>query len=81
MSADYQLARRWFAGGRYDRAGHAEDASAIDRGQSLALTFWPSEFSQLRGQYRRTAYAAGAVAHELLMQLQFSIGVHGAHPF
>ena len=27
--------------------------------QSLLLTYWPSEFSQVRGQYRRTNYADG----------------------
>ena len=45
------------------------------------LTYWPSEFSQVRGQYRRTAYADGPTANELLFQLQFAIGAHGAHPF
>jgi hypothetical protein len=35
----------------------------------------------VRGQYRRTNYALGETANELLFQLQFSIGVHGAHPF
>ena len=51
---DYQFARRWFAGARYDRSDRADDASLFDTGQSLVLTYWPSEFSQVRGQYRRT---------------------------
>jgi len=45
------------------------------------LTYWPSEFSQVRGQYRRTNYGDGPDANELLFQFQFSIGAHGAHPF
>jgi hypothetical protein len=81
VSADYQFARRWFVGGRYDRSGRAADASLIDIGQSAILTYWPSEFSQIRGQYRRTEYAPGPTANEVLFQLQFSIGAHGAHPF
>ena len=81
VSGDYQFARRWFAGGRFDRSDHADNASLRDRGQSLVLTYLPSEFSQLRGQYRRTAYGQGPTAHEFLMQLQFAIGAHGAHPF
>jgi hypothetical protein len=81
VSGDYQLGRRWFAGLRYDRSDRADDASLFDRGQSLLLTYWPSEFSQVRGQYRRTAYGDGPTANELLFQLQFSIGAHGAHPF
>jgi hypothetical protein len=81
VSGDYQLARRWFAGARYDRSNHADDASLLDTGGSLLLTFWPSEFSQVRGQYRRTNYALGPTADEFLFQFQFSIGAHGAHPF
>jgi hypothetical protein len=81
VSADYQFARRWFVGGRYDRSGRAAAASLTDIGQSAILTYWPSEFSQIRGQYRRTEYAAGPTANEALFQLQFSIGAHGAHPF
>jgi len=80
-SADYQFARRWFLGGRFDRSQRAEDASLRDSGASLILTYWPSEFSQIRGQYRHTRYAEDEQANELLFQFQFSIGAHGAHPF
>ena len=80
-SGDYQLGRRWFAGARYDRSDRARDAALTDSGASLVLTYWPSEFSQLRGQYRLTRYAEHFDAHEFLMQLQFSLGAHGAHPF
>jgi hypothetical protein len=81
LSGDYQFARRWFGGLRFDRSDRAADASLLDTGQSAILTYWPSEFSQVRGQYRRTAYADGPVANEFLFQFQFSIGAHGAHPF
>jgi hypothetical protein len=81
LSGDYQFARRWFVGGRYDRSGHADDATVIDKGASALLTYWPSEFSQVRGQYRHTNYADGPAANEFLFQFQFSIGAHGAHPF
>jgi hypothetical protein len=80
-SADYQLARRWFAGARFDRSERAEDPGTTDKGGSLLLTFWPSEFSQVRAQYRHTRLGDGARANELLFQLLFSIGAHGAHPF
>ena len=81
VSGNYQFARRWFTGARIDRSGQAADRSMVDEGQSVMLTFWPSEFSQIRGQYRRTNYAAGSTANEFLFQFQFSIGAHGAHPF
>ena len=81
VSGDYQLGRRWFAGARLDRAGRAIDGSLIDTGGSLIVTYWPSEFSQVRAQYRRTNYALVESANELLFQFQFAIGAHGAHVF
>jgi hypothetical protein len=107
VSGDYQFARRWFLGGRFDRSERLTNAampnnvaallipSAVvlpnvspassglfqDTGGSLVLTYWPSEFSQIRGQLRRTRYGEGLTANELLFQFQFSIGAHGAHPF
>ncbi len=80
-SGDYQLGRRWFVGGRYDYAQRARDDRQLDRGTAAVLTYWPSEFSQIRGEYRFTRYAEGFSANELLMQVQFSLGAHGAHPF
>jgi hypothetical protein len=81
VSGDYQFGRRWFAGVRYDRSDRPDNASALDTGSSFVITYWPSEFSQVRTQYRRTNYFGGPAADELLFQFQFSIGAHGAHPF
>jgi hypothetical protein len=81
VASDYQLARRWFLGGRFDRSGRLTDPALHDTAGSVILTFWPSEFSQIRGQLRRTRYAERLTANELLFQFQFSIGAHGAHPF
>jgi hypothetical protein len=80
-SADYQLGRRWFLGGRYDLSDRSRFANLTDKGGSLVLTYWPSEFSQIRGQYRHTSYADNISANELFMQVIFSLGAHGAHPF
>ena len=81
VSGDYQVGRRWFTGVRYDRSDRATDASLFDTGGSFIVTYWPSEFSQVRTQYRRTNYALGPAANEFLFQFQFSIGAHGAHTF
>jgi hypothetical protein len=81
VSGDYQFARRWFGGVRFDRSDRANDASLVDKGPSLVVTYWPSEFSQIRGQYRRTTYAEGVTSNEALFQFLFSIGAHGAHVF
>ena len=78
---EYQFARRWYAGARYDRSAHPFDNTLVDTGGSFFLTYWPSEFSQVRGQYRRTNYGDDVNANEFLFQLNFSIGAHGAHVF
>jgi hypothetical protein len=78
---EYQFARRWYIGGRYDRSQRALDASIRDTGGSVFLTYWPSEFSQIRGQYRRTNYGDRPKADEVLFQFNFAIGAHGAHVF
>ena len=91
-SGEYRLNRRWIVGGRYDRTGRARQANLIDSGFSALLTYWPSEFSQIRGQYRFARYAEGpgcprltqerfCDANELRFQFLFVLGAHGAHPF
>jgi hypothetical protein len=80
-SLDYRMNRRWTVGGRFDRSGRATNASLTDTGFSAILTYWPSEFSQIRTQYRFGRYAGGIDANELLLQFIFVLGAHGAHPF
>src|SRR5881296_1421072 len=48
-SADYQMKRRWFLGGRYDWSDRSRFANVTDKGAAATLTYWPSEFSQVRG--------------------------------
>ena len=100
VSGDYQLGRRWFLGGRFDRSqrsactptfpetNNAEVCSGLlfnsllqDTAGSALLTYWPSEFSQIRAQLRRSRYGEGLTANEFLFQFIFSMGAHGAHPF
>jgi hypothetical protein len=78
---EYQFARRWFAGTRFDTAERATDPALKDTGGSFILTYWPSEFSQVRGQYRHTHFGEGNSADEFLFQFLFAIGAHGAHAF
>lgn len=80
-SADYRLTRRWTIGGRYDRSDRAQNTLLTDSGFSPVITYWPSEFSQIRGQYRFTRYADGRSGNDLLFQFLFVLGAHGAHPF
>jgi hypothetical protein len=84
-NAEYRVNRRWTVGGRFDRSGHATDARLTDSGFSGILTYWPSEFSQIRGQYRFGHLATSPTdfsnANEFLFQFLFVMGAHGAHPF
>jgi len=80
-SGQYQFAKKWFAGFRYDNSERQQAGNLRDSGVSAILTFWPSEFSQIRAQYRFTNYFEGISSNELLFQFQFSVGAHGAHPF
>jgi hypothetical protein len=88
VSGEYQLAKRWWVGVRGEVAEHADNANIKDTGTAATLTFWPSEFSQLRGEFRQRRYGGPNIAskgtytaNEVLLQLQFAIGAHGAHPF
>ena len=52
-----------------------------DKGGSVFLTYWPSEFSQVRGQYRRTAYARRPDGERVPVPVPVLDWAHGAHPF
>ncbi len=80
-AAEYRLNRRWTLGGRFDWSERPTDAQQMDSGFSALLTYWPSEFSQIRGQYRFTRYDGKQDANELRFQFLFVMGAHGAHPF
>jgi len=80
-SVNYRVNRRWTVGGRFDRSDRATNSALTDTGFSSIITYWPSEFSQIRGQYRFGRYAEGLNANEFLMQVLFVLGAHGAHPF
>src|ERR1700732_3155872 len=85
-SAEYRVNRRWTVGGRFDRSGHATNGNLTDTGFSGIVTYWPSEFSQSRGDYlfghlARANPGDFSNANELLFQFLFVMGAHGAHPF
>lgn len=79
---EYQFGRRWTAGLRYDNSERADDSRIRDTGGSFLLSYRPSEFSLVRGQYRRTSPGdLDDARDEFLFQFLFAIGAHGAHPF
>jgi hypothetical protein len=89
--AVYGIAPRWTLAGRLDVIGLTNQLEtpdeAVDFGRSTrysaALTFNPTEFSRLRLQYNagRVRSAGTASVSQLFVQLQVSLGAHGAHRF
>jgi hypothetical protein len=91
-----QVARNWFLGARGDVLGVPTSSvlGSVQRG-ALSITWQGSEFSRVRayvetehvggasGPYVPTVVAAGnpATSFAAYLQLEYSIGAHGAHPF
>jgi hypothetical protein len=66
-------------GARVERAP-AEVGGGEERA-SLLAAWLPSEFERLRAQLSYDRLPGGRDGLEALLQLEFAIGAHGAHPF
>lgn len=89
----FRVAQRWYLGGRLDYVGGeltrdpnnltGSGLKAEELRATFGITFQPSEFSLLRLQYNFDKPNWGELdpVHEILLQLQVTIGAHGAHPF
>ncbi|MFH2203437.1 MAG: hypothetical protein ABIJ96_10005 [Elusimicrobiota bacterium] len=78
---EYQFARRWRAGARYDYAQVPTDGSLHEAGGLAYLTFTPSEYSRISIQGRRARRTDGVKETLGWLKVTFNIGPHGAHPF
>lgn len=76
----YQFARRWDAGLRYDQIGLPRNILR-QRAYSPEVTFHATEFFRVRGQYNLVQSPGARDRHEGFVQVQFSMGPHGAHNF
>jgi hypothetical protein len=87
----YGIGPRWTVGGRFDAAGlhnrieaptETIDNDAATR-YAADVTFNPTEFSRLRVQYNYAREPGDSPArfHQVYVQFQMSLGVHGAHTF
>ena len=77
--AQFQVAPRWWIQGRYDLFGVPEEDDRESRISGL-LAFVPSEFSAVRLQYSLLD-EEGESAHNVLAQLNYTIGSHPAHRY
>jgi hypothetical protein len=84
-AVDYQFARRWTVGARYDYSQLPADAHLREEAYSGFLTFMQSEFLFWRLGYRYTGRNfrafSGRSESEVFLQLNFGIGPHRAHKY
>lgn len=86
---EWQLAKRWRVGTRYDWSGFPDDGTARERAISGLIRFQPSEFQEIRLQYKRTRRNDEAALRldgetedsQLFFQWIPVIGAHGAHKY
>ncbi|MEK7384771.1 MAG: hypothetical protein AAB262_16010, partial [Elusimicrobiota bacterium] len=78
---EYQFARRWRAGARYDYTQLPADRSRHEQAGLAYLTFTPSEFSRISLQGRRARRFDGTKETLGFLKITFSIGPHGSEPF
>ncbi|MFH1230824.1 MAG: zinc-regulated TonB-dependent outer membrane receptor, partial [Planctomycetota bacterium] len=93
LQATYGFLPRWQSGLRWEQVGLLNksrlpngnsDSFGDSNKASLSLTFRPSEFSYLRlqisnGNYETTNGSENVT--QIFLQLQISLGKHGAHKF
>jgi len=80
--AVYRASREWAFGVRWETAPSLAEGRPGPEHRFTALASWhPSEFMRLRLQGSYDRLPGGKAGLEALLALQFSIGVHGAHPF
>ncbi len=84
-AADYQFARRWVAGARYDYSQMPYSSSMHEHGYSAYLTFLQSAYLYWRLGYQYTdrnfRVHGDEREHELFLQSNFSLGTHPAHDY
>jgi hypothetical protein len=77
-----QFARRWYVGTRLDVLGLPSGPNVPRRsGVAGSLTFAPSEFSRLRLYGQDITGPGVPAAGSIFLQVEISMGAHGAHPF
>ena len=81
-TVEYQFARRWRVGGRYDWSRSLDPTVAgTATGALYYLAFAPSEFSRVSLQARTRDFEDGSTESRYYLKTTFNIGPHGAHPF
>ena len=87
--AEYQPAKRWRVGLRYDHTEFPDDDAALQRALSAVLRIQPSEFQEFRIQFKHTVRNDAAALrfegidddNQLFVEWIPTFGAHGAHKY
>jgi hypothetical protein len=87
--AEYQFAKRWRAGLRYDWAGFPDEERARERAVSAVMRIQPTEFQEFRIQFKHSGRNDAAAArfdgdhseNEIFIEWIPAIGAHAAHKY
>jgi hypothetical protein len=75
-----KVGRHFGAGARYERAP-SPSVDGEDERVGALVGWFPSEFQRIRLELSRESVAAGDDVFTALLNVEFGIGAHGAHPF
>lgn len=86
---EYQFAKRWRAGIRFDHTEFPDDDGAWERGASAIMRIQPSEFQEFRIQFKHTGRndAGSALFDDINSENEWfvewipAIGAHAAHKY
>lgn len=79
--AQWQLARRWHVGARFDTVEGIEAAEGTTTAGQALLRFFPTEFSQIRLAVERRSPEHDAAVDRVLVQTTFALGPHRPHAY
>lgn len=87
--AEYQFAKRWRVGLRYDHSEFPDNDGAWERGASAVIRIQPTEFQEFRIQFKHTGRSDAAAAlfddinseNEWFVEWIPAIGAHAAHKY
>ncbi|MEB3300201.1 MAG: zinc-regulated TonB-dependent outer membrane receptor [Candidatus Sericytochromatia bacterium] len=87
LQAVWRFDFRWGTGLRLEDVGGLTgdpldpEWTAVRRRWSAQLTFWPSEYSRIRGQISRDEGAGQGPGHAAFLAVETVVGAHGSHAF
>lgn len=77
----YQIAKRWFLGGRFDFSNLPADDTFIERGFSAIVGWYATEFQKIELQVKHTTSNNYDPYNQIMLRSVFVIGAHGAHQY